>query len=111
MKSCEVVESLNPSGSGFISSQNRCLGFLHDGRPHCFALSVARCFWTRSFVVIFPPMIPTGLITDSVQDTPAREVGVRSPRVGGAHTMDGERTWTHRSVLNGILTGSGRVWQ
>ena len=34
-------------------------------RRHCSAISLARCFWTRSFVVIFPLMIPIGLLTDS----------------------------------------------
>jgi hypothetical protein len=51
-------------------------------RPHCSVFSLARCFWTRAFVVIFPLMIPTGLAADLVQETPALEVGVRSPRVG-----------------------------
>jgi hypothetical protein len=50
-------------------------------------------------------MIPIGLLTDSVQETPAREVGVRSPRFCGAHRMDGDRTWTHRSVLTRMLHG------
>jgi len=45
-----------------------------SSRRHCSFFSLARCFWTRAFVVIFPPMIPIGLITDSFQETPAREV-------------------------------------